>query len=192
MSNSAMNRAQAARLHDDDVVGILMHQHARIEELFAEVKRHGDRTAKQNAFDELRCVLAVHEAAEEMVVRPAAKKVAGSRETDARNREEKQAAKVLAELEGIDVNTSAFDAKFAEFEAAVKAHADREERQEFPALHDGYSAEERRTMGVRVRAAEKVAPTHPHPGSAGSTAAQWTVGPFAGMVDRVRDGLRGS
>ncbi|MCF2533256.1 hemerythrin domain-containing protein [Yinghuangia sp. KLBMP8922] len=193
MTGPEATRAEAARLHRDDVVGILLDQHARIEELFADVKHYDSGgPAKRRAFDELRCLLAVHEAAEEMVVRPAAKKVAGTAETDARNREEKQAAQVLAELEDLDVSSAEFAVKFASLEAFVKRHAELEERQEFPNLRDGYTPEERRTMGSRLRAAEKFAPTHAHPGAAGSTTAAWTVGPFAAMVDQAKDALRTS
>ena len=41
-----------------------------------------------------------------------------------------------------------------------------------------------------VKAAEKTAPTHPHPSTAGSPAAQWAVGPFASLVDRARDAIK--
>lgn len=54
---------------DDDVVGILLRQHARIRALFGEV-RGAEGARKQDAFNELRGLLAVHETAEEMIVRP--------------------------------------------------------------------------------------------------------------------------
>jgi hypothetical protein len=34
-----------------------------------------------------------------------------------------------------------------------------------------------------------MAPTHAHPAAAGSTTAQVLTGPFASMIDRVRDAL---
>ncbi len=46
-------------------------------------------------------------------------------------------------------------------------------------------------MGSRVKAAEKVAPTHPHPSAAGSPVAQYVLGPFASLLDRSRDALSG-
>ncbi|MCW2808878.1 MAG: Hemerythrin cation binding domain protein [Marmoricola sp.] len=36
---------------------------------------------------------------------------------------------------------------------------------------------------------EAVAPTHPHPSTAGSPVAQWALGPFASLVDRTRDAI---
>jgi hypothetical protein len=45
-------------------------------------------------------------------------------------------------------------------------------------------------MGRQLKAAESIAPTHPHPSAAGSTGAQYAAGPFASLVDRTRDVVR--
>ncbi len=189
MSEANAERAQAAKLPEGDVVAILLEQHARIRDLFSDVKgAQGDH--KQQAFDELRALLAVHETAEEMIVRPVAKETAGAQEADARNHEEEEANKVLAELEKMDVSSPEFDALLAKFEQAVIDHAEHEEREEFPAIHAGRTEEQLKGMGSRLRAAERIAPTHPHPGAAGSPMAQWTVGPFASLVDRTKDAIK--
>jgi hypothetical protein len=44
-------------------------------------------------------------------------------------------------------------------------------------------------MVRRLRTAEKLVPAHPHPVTAGSPTAQWTVGPVASIIDRVRDAV---
>ncbi len=188
MSKADEERAQAAKLPADDVVGILLQQHARIRDLFEDVKS-ADGEHKQQAFDELRAVLAVHETAEEMIVRPVASDTAGSAEADARNREEAEANKVLARLEAMDIQNPQFDVLLAKFEKAVSEHADKEEREEFPAVHHGRTEEQLVRMGKQLRAAESIAPTHPHPMVAGSPAAQWTVGPLASLVDRTKDAI---
>jgi hemerythrin superfamily protein len=186
MSSAKTERAEAARLPGDDVVGVLLTQHARIRDLFDEVgKATGER--KKATFDELRAVLAVHETAEEMVVRPVAERIAGKREAEARNHEEEEANRVLADLEEMDVDDEKFDAMLADFEKAVIRHAEHEESEEFPALRDGCDEDGLRAMGRILVQAEQVAPTHPHPGPAGSPAAQWMTGPFASIVDRVKD-----
>lgn len=188
MSDANTERRLAAQLPEGDVVGILLEQHARIRDLFAEVKStEGDH--KRQAFDELRALLAVHETAEEMIVRPVARETAGKQEADARNHEEKEANKVLAALEKMDVTSTEFDTRLAEFERAVVDHAEHEENEEFPAVHEGRTEDQLKRMGTTLRAAEKIAPTHPHPAAAGSSAAQWTVGPFASLVDRTRDAI---
>src|SRR4051794_29417685 len=133
MGDAQEDLDRAARLPDGDVVAILLEQHARIRQLFTKVK--SSRGAlKQEAFDELRALLAVHETAEEMIVRPVAADTAGKREADARNEEEAEANKVLAGLEKMDVDSPQFDARLAEFERAVLEHAENEENEEFPAV----------------------------------------------------------
>jgi hemerythrin superfamily protein len=173
---------------DPDVILVLLGQHARVKDLCAKVDAvTGD--AKQAAFDELRQLLAAHETGEEVVLRPVSAKAAGEQVTDARNAEEKEANEVLTELEKLDVTGQEFASKFAQFEKAVLAHAEHEEREEFPAVQAQCSVEERQKMGKRLLKAEESAPTHPHASAAGSPAAQKVTGPFAAMVDKVRDAL---
>jgi hemerythrin superfamily protein len=188
MSSATAERTQAARLPDGDVVAVLLTQHARIRDLFGTVREaRGDR--RQEAFDELRALLAVHEVAEELVVRPVARRSAGEREADARNHEEAEAAEVLKRLEGMDIDSDGFARTLAEFEQAVGDHADHEESEEFPALMRDCTQERRQAMGERLRRIERLAPTHPHPAAAGRPAALALTGPFAAMVDRVRDAV---
>ncbi|MEV6793284.1 hemerythrin domain-containing protein [Streptomyces sp. NPDC051320] len=191
MSEAQSDRDQAARLPEGDVVAILLEQHADIRDLFTLVK-NSQGEAKKEAFDHLRTLLAVHETAEEMIVRPVAEDTAGKEEAEARNEEEKEANKVLSELEKMDLASPEFAAQLAEFEQAVIDHAEHEEREEFPAVRAGRTEEELQSMGKRLRKAERTAPTHPHPTAAGSPKAQWAVGPFASMVDRARDAIKSS
>lgn len=189
MTDPGGGHARAKRPSEGDVIAVLLQQHARIRELSAEVRTAlGDR--RQRCFDELRALLAVHETAEEMVLRPLSRRTAGAAVAEARDREEAEANQVLAELERLDVSSAAFEERFARFARSVTAHAEHEEEHEFPALRAGCDRERLVRAGQRLRAAERIAPTHPHPRTAGSTAAQWTVGPFASLVDRARDALQ--
>ena len=186
MNLAQKEREAAAALPKGSVLAVLYDQHARIRELF-ELVKSADGAARQTAFDHLRELLAVHEAGEEMVVRPAVKKIVGAEEADARNAEESEAAHVLADLEKMDVAGPEFARTLAEFEQAVSDHALHEENEEFPAILAQVSAEDQQKMGERLLKAEKTAPTHPHPGAAGSTPAQYTVGPFAALLDKAKD-----
>lgn len=190
MSEAEVERARAAQLPDDDVVGVLLRQHARVRDLFADIQSTTGEHKKQ-AFDELRALLAVHETAEEMVLRPVTAE-ADRTVADARNREEDEATKVLRVLEKMDVNSAEFDRRLAEFEKAVSDHAEHEESEEFPRIRAARTEDQLENMGRRLRTAEKIAPTHPHPSTAGSPAAQWTIGPVASVIDRVRDAVRPS
>ncbi|SEG95586.1 Hemerythrin HHE cation binding domain-containing protein [Actinacidiphila yanglinensis] len=186
--NSPTDMGTSTPLPEGDVVALLLEQHTRIRELFSRVSAaQGDN--KKEAFDALRALLAVHEAGEELVVRPAAKKAAGAREADARNAEEKEASEVLRKLEGMDVSSPEFDATLAEFEQAVDDHATHEEREEFPALISECSTDERQKMGARLRRAEHLAPTHPHPSAAGNPTMLALAGPFAAMMDKAKDAI---
>ena len=186
MSNSTEDRAKAAELPEGDVIRILLEQHARIRELFEDVTS-AEGEHRGQAFDELRALLAVHETAEEMILRPVSSEAAGESVTDARNEEEAEANEVLKRLEKMDVDSAEFTSLLAEFRSSVEEHAEAEEHEEFPRVLKTCDEDKRRSMGTRLRAAESVAPTHPHPSSAGSPTAQWTVGPFASLVDRTRD-----
>lgn len=191
MGDAAEDRAKAEQLPEGDVIRILLEQHARIRELFKDVQS-AEGQHKQQAFDELRALLAVHETAEEMVLRPVSKDVSGAAVADARNHEEEEANKVLDQLERLDASSTEFDQKLSAFEKSVSAHAENEESEEFPGILSGCDEAKRAKMGKQIKAAEAVAPTHPHPSAAGSTTAQWTVGPFASLVDRTRDAIKGA
>lgn len=189
MGSAAHDRLQAADLPEGDVVRLLLEQHARIRDLFSRVKEaHGEH--RQEVFDELRALLAVHETAEEMVLRPVSADAAGASVADARNQEEAEANQVLADLEKLDVSSPEFDTMFAAFERMVDDHADAEEREEFPHVVRSCDETQRHGMGTLLKAAEAVAPTHPHPSTAGSTLAQYAAGPFASLIDRTRDTIR--
>jgi hemerythrin superfamily protein len=188
MGDAAEDRAKATELPEGDVIRVLLEQHARIRDLFQHVSE-ATGEHKQQAFDELRALLAVHETAEEMVLRPVTNDTAGKSVADARNQEESEANEVLKELEKLDVSSTEFDTRLAAFQKSVEEHAEAEENEEFPAILSACDEEKRRKMGKSVLAAEAVAPTHPHPSTAGSPKAQWAVGPFASLVDRTRDAI---
>jgi len=97
---------------------------------------------------------------------------------------------MLTALEAVNVSSAEFDRRFAEFEQVVLDHAEREEQEEFPPVRARESQSTLVGMGAVLLAAEKTAPTHPHPSTAGSPIAQWTVGPWASVIDRVRDAIK--
>lgn len=188
MGSAQEDLGKAARLPEGDVIAILLRQHARIRELFADVEG-AEGEHKQHAFDELRALLAVHETAEEMVLRPITRETAGDAVVNARNDEESEATHVLAQLEQLGAGHAEFDQNLSTLKWMVTNHAEHEESDEFPTVLDSRSEDERQRLGSAIRGAEKVAPTHPHPSAAGSPAAQYTVGPFASLVDRTRDAI---
>jgi hemerythrin superfamily protein len=172
----------------EDIVVVLKDQHRRVTALFDAVATSTGATRKRT-FAELRQLLAVHETAEEMILRPTTRKAAGNQVAADRDAEEKAATRTLADLERLDPASEAFDVTLAGLRTAVLAHAEREETLEFPAVEAEISPEQRRRLGRALLAVESLAPTHPHPRTAGSTAAQYVVGPFASLLDHARDAI---
>jgi hemerythrin superfamily protein len=88
MGSATEDRQKAAQLPEGDVIRLLLNQHAQIRDLFDEVESsHGEQ--RHDAFEELRGLLAVHETAEEMVLRPVTEDIAADGVAAARNSEER-------------------------------------------------------------------------------------------------------
>jgi hemerythrin superfamily protein len=173
-------------------IEILTNQHNQIKQLFALVE-NSEGEQRQEEFDHLRALLAVHETAEEEVLRPVtrSKLTNGKEVAQARIDEENEAKEVLAKLEKLGTGSPEFMPQFQQFKKSVLAHAESEEIYEFPGIRSSMGADELKKMGKRIKEAERMAPTHPHP-SAKSTGANYVMGPFAAMVDRVRDAMKSS
>lgn len=172
-----------------DVVALLKTQHERIRSMFDHVEQaHGED--RQRRFEELRRFLAVHETAEEMVVHPRARLGDGGDDVvDARLEEEHSAKEILSRLDRMQVSDSDFTPTLAQLRSSVLAHADSEEQEEFPILEAETDEKTRALMADAVRAAEAIAPTHPHPGVESATA-NFVAGPIASVIDRTRDAVR--
>lgn len=175
---------------DVDVVDLLLAQHARIEEQFLLVIGAQGKD-RQEAFDDLVRLLAVHETAEEEVVHPLSRTIAddGDGIVDERLREERQAKEMLKELVDADVDSDGFETSLLLLRNAVLIHARHEERYEFPQLRAKVPADRLHGLAGVVRAAEAVAPTRPHPGAESATA-NLVAGPVLAVADRARDLVR--
>jgi len=161
-----------------------------VKALFQAVRQsYGE--GRSAAFFALRRMLAVHETAEEEIVHPAARRTLanGTAIVDARLNEERRAKKTLSELEHLDVDSARFDALIGAFEMDVLTHAEAEETLEFEQLANQLDPTRLERMQRAAEFAETIAPTRPHPGIE-SQAANLIVGPFASMVDRVRDAIQ--
>jgi hemerythrin superfamily protein len=178
---------------DEDVVTVLTEQHDQARALLAQLHDafaplgESTRTAA-GPFQDLVRLLAVHETAEEEVVYPVLKtQLQAADVAEPRLVEEGEAKRMLSKLERMAAAVFEFPAALAEFEQAVLAHAEQEEQQVFPLLRDRLDADQRRDMAVSFRAAEAVAPTHPHPHAPESAVGNFLIGPVLATIDRVRD-----
>ncbi len=174
---------------DQDVVELLIEQHRLIRAVFDELDDAAgqDRT---KVFHRLVRLLAVHETAEEEVVHPAVREAEGGEPVvAARVAEERKAKELLSSLDGIGPEAEGFDTLLVQLRDDVLAHAEHEEREEFPLLRAAYDADRLRGMAKAVRAAEAIAPTRPHPGVEGPLA-NALLGPPVAIMDRARDLIR--
>lgn len=175
---------------EQDVVELLMAQHNRIKQLLQQVQDAAPE-AKQEPFDELVRLLAVHEVAEEEVVHPASRRVFVNDEiVEARLHEEAEAKKELSALYDLGVGHREFDQRFRAFADKVIEHAEMEEKEEFGQVLQQTSQTERAALATAVRVAEATAPTRPHTGAGQSAVANVVVGPPVAVFDRVRDVVR--
>src|ERR1700749_5162499 len=174
--------ADAAVQTPTDVVRFLVRQHEQIKSMFAETLAASGK-AREQAFVELRRLLAVHETAEEEIVHPRAKRKIpnGDKIVEARLDEENEAKTVLSELEKLDVDAESFTEVLTKLRDAVVEHAEQEETQEFVKLEQQLGGDELEHMGRAAKLAEAIAPTRPHAGVE-SQIANLFAGPFAAMV----------
>ena len=172
-----------------DLVTQLLAQHDQVRAAIYAVANTTTAESRQEMFDRLRELLARHETAEEMIVRPLTRRVDnGDDVAAARMDEENEAKVVLARLEKLDIASVEFARLFETFAQAVLTHAQREENLEFPLLLENVDAERLETAEKQLLLAEKTAPTHPHP-SAKTTTMNYVAGPFAALADRARDAI---
>ncbi len=138
-----------------DVVAFLKEQHKEVKGLL-ELVATTEGAARKKAFTELKRLLTVHEAAEEEIVHPVAKRELdnGAAIVKAREAEEKKAGNALAKLSKLDLDSDAFDLEFSGLKAAVLAHAQAEEKQEFNLLADALDQSKLASMKDDVEAVE--------------------------------------
>ncbi|WP_246645838.1 hemerythrin domain-containing protein [Nonomuraea ceibae] len=173
-----------------DVIDLLLAQHALIRDLFDEVEQAAPEQ-RGEAFTRLVRLLAVHETAEEEIVHPYARRKidAGDAVVEDRLAEENEAKQLLQQMDQAGVEDPAFMDNLLLLRGSVEAHARAEERYEFYKLRAHTTEAERRTLATGVKAAEAMAPTHPHPGTESATKNMLMGTPIA-MMDRARDAIR--
>jgi hemerythrin superfamily protein len=188
MGAADQTRARAAE-QPNELVAAVLEDHADIQSLMNDVENSvGDR--RQENFEQLVAKLAVHETAEEEVVHPLTRKVAGNETVvDQRLDEESKGKKALAELEKMGSGAPEFQAKFDHLRDEVLRHAENEEQKEHPLLASADEDQLARATTL-FRGAQKIAPTHAHAHAPTGAVGNAVIGPFVAMVDRTRDAIR--
>jgi hemerythrin-like domain-containing protein len=174
-----------------DAITMLREDHAKVEKLFKQFERAGDRavTTKRRLTAQIIEELAVHAAIEEQVFYPAARiEVASTEDTVLESLEEHHVVKwVLSELDGMDPESERFDAKVTVLTEMVRHHVEEEESELFPALRKALGRKRLGEIGDAMGKARKVAPTRPHPRSPDTPPGNVLVGSVAAVVDRATE-----
>jgi Hemerythrin HHE cation binding domain len=132
---------------DHDVLDLLIEQHTRIRELFAEVEASA-AAARAELFHRLVRLLAAHEAADGRVVHPLTRlHVHGGDHIVAdRLAQERANRETLAALTELGPDAPEFPRLLGEFRTTVLEHANHEEAYEFCYLRRDVPAEELRAL----------------------------------------------
>jgi len=172
-----------------NVIDLLSQDHAEVDELFRRV----NLSDKPETIDELTKQivreLSVHAAVEEQFVYPTlrAKVDDGSDLADEAIDEHQEVKRLLADLEKLEAGTAEHEKTLDEVIRNVRHHVEEEEGELFTKLRAALDESTLEKLGGIVEEAKKVVPTHPHPLVPGTATAQLAAGPWAAIVDRVRD-----
>jgi Hemerythrin HHE cation binding domain len=165
---------------------VLVDQHQRLRGLLHEVAA-SEGPPRREAFESFRRLLAGHETAEEVVVRPVSRQIMDRDMLTERNHEEHRIVQLLAELEKLDACGAVFEELLPSFTDALDTHLTLEETLEFPILEAELDWHDRTVMARWINRALALGPTHAHPGGFGSPMTQRAVTPFTALVDHARD-----
>ncbi|WP_137122275.1 cytochrome P450 [Segeticoccus rhizosphaerae] len=132
-----------------DLVAAVTAQHGQIAQLISRTAQSEGETRRE-AFEALRRLMALHEAAEQATIHPlvTASNGEGSEVGQERVEEEDEASNLMERLESFDVTSYEFTIQVQLLEEAVTFHANAEETRELPRLRDAPEADLRRAIGA--------------------------------------------
>src|SRR3954465_3251198 len=176
-----------------DVIEVLEHDHREVEEMFKELESlrgassEEDKARRKELTDDVTIELVRHSVAEEVIVYPTVEDKVSKEEADHAREEHAEAEETLQRLEKLDPDDADFDDGLATLMAEIRHHIEDEEGEMFAHMRQVMDADELRTLGSRVEAFKKGAPTRPHPKVPNTALARTAAGPAASLFDRMRD-----
>jgi hypothetical protein len=179
--------------HQRDVIEILEQDHREVEEMFAELESlrgastDEAKSRRKTVTEQVTMELVRHSVAEEVLVYPKVEDKVSAEEAEHAREEHAEAEETLQRLEKLDADDPAFDDELATLMAEIRHHIEEEEGEMFAHMRQVIDIDELRTLGGRVEAFKKVAPTRPHPNVPNEALPRLAVGPAASLFDRMRD-----
>ncbi|GAA3826312.1 hemerythrin domain-containing protein [Sphaerisporangium flaviroseum] len=182
--------------YDGDVITVLTTDHREVEQMFTELESlrgTDDEDRRRDLTEKVIIELVRHSVAEEAFLYPAARKFLPEGDTlaDREIAEHAENERLMKELERTETSDPAFDHLLDKLIAATRKHIREEERELFPQLVKYAEAEDLHSVGKKIRAIKKIAPTRPHPATPHNPLASKILAPGTGLVDRVRDLVTG-
>ena len=172
-----------------DIIELLTNDHAEVDDLFKRFEKTDDAVEQGDLAKKIVHELSVHAAVEEQFVYPLAriKLTNGGLQADHAIEEHAQAKQLLSDIEKQEAGTAEFTKTVNELIETIRHHVEEEEGKLLPELRDATDADTRDKLGTVVDKAKGLVPTHPHPLVPGTATAQLVAGPWATVMDKVRD-----
>ncbi len=176
-----------------DVIEVLEHDHREVEEMFAELESlrgastDEAKSRRKAVAEQVTIELVRHSVAEEVLVYPRVEKEVSAEEAERARKEHAEAEETLQRMEKLDADDPAFDDELATLMREIRQHIAEEEGEMFAHMRQVIGQDELRSLGARVEAFKKVAPTRPHPNVPNEALPRLAAGPAASLFDRMRD-----
>jgi hemerythrin-like domain-containing protein len=134
-----------------------------------------------------------HEALEEMHFWPVVRDRLpdGGQLADTATGQEQEGKKVLDQLDKLNADQPEFEQLILTFINAAREHIAYEEIEVWPLLRGTLTEEEAVSIGDKIAAGKKTAPTRPHPNTPPSPGVLKGAGPAVAAADRLRDAASG-
>ena len=163
-SSTKRRRTTSAR---PDAIEVLKRDHRDVEQLFKTFEGLGPGAHKRrrSVVDKIIAALSRHAAIEELIFYPRIRAdVPATEDAVLESLEEHHIVKwTLSELEDLPAEDERFTAKVTVLMESVRHHVKEEEQDLFPKVRKALGRKELADLGDELAAAEKTAPTRPHP-----------------------------
>jgi hemerythrin-like domain-containing protein len=176
-----------------DVIQILEQDHREVEEMFRELEALKGATTddalkrRKDLADQVTIELVRHSVAEEVLVYPEVEREVSADDAEHARKEHAEAEETLKRMEKLDADDPGFDEELSTLMAEIRHHIEDEEGEMFAHMRQVIDEDQLRTLGRRVEAFKKVAPTRPHPSVPNEAGPRIAAGPAASLFDRMRD-----
>ena len=177
-----------------DVVDLITQRHREMEDLLDQLEEAEEPDRRSELLQAVTAELARHMAVEERVLFPAVREEladvdpATFRDDVLENLEEHHVLKtVLDELHDMDPADERFSAKAEVLAEVVEHHHEEEEEGVLAGLTRHWSDDRRAEVGELFAAAERIAPTRPHPNLPDEGRFVAAAQGFAATIDKLRD-----